>query len=127
IRSAADTTRDRLIVEEEPEFVLDVAAVTTEVSEPNLTEVPELDTIEAPEPDTTVAFSDEERALLSCLLEQNSVPAFERAHQVMASLLIESINDKLMNVIGDVVIDASSDEPQIYEDYLDDIRELLHA
>ena len=127
IRSAADTTRDRLIVEEEPEFVLDVAAVTTEVSEPNLTEVPELDTIEAPEPDTMVMFSDEERALLSCLLEQNSVPAFERAHQVMASLLIESINDKLMNVIGDVVIDASSDEPQIYEDYLDDIRELLHA
>lgn len=119
IRSAADTTRDRLIVEEEPEFVLDVVAVTTEVSEPDLTE--------APEPDTMVMFSDEERALLSCLLEQNSVPAFERAHQVMASLLIESINDKLMNVIGDVVIDASSDEPQIYEDYLDDIRELLHA
>lgn len=127
IRSAADTTRDRLIVEEEPEFVLDVAAVTTEVSEPDLTEAHELDTLDEPEPDTTVTFSDEERALLSCLLEQNSVVAFEREHQLMVSLLIESINDKLMDIIDDVVIDASSVEPQIYEDYLDDIRELLHA
>lgn len=135
IRAAADTTRDRLIVEEEPEFVSDFAAVTTEVSEPDATDKGRSEhagkdcrvTTEVSKPDTTVKLSDEEQALLSCLLEQNSVHAFEREHQLMASLLIESINGKLMDVIGDVVIDAGSDEPQIYEDYFDDIRELHHA
>lgn len=75
----------------------------------------------------TPALSADERALLEQLLAHKSVRDFEREHHLMASLLIDALNDKLFDLIGDVAIDASSDKPYIYEDYIDDIRELFHG
>ena len=50
---------------------------------------------------------------------------FERAHHCMASVLVDSINDKLYDEFADICIDASGDEPVIIEDYADELRSLL--
>lgn len=72
-------------------------------------------------------LTEDERALLEVMLAGGSVRAFERSRHVMASLLIDSINEKLLDEVGDVVIDAGQDEPCIIEDYLDDVRATLGA
>ena len=44
----------------------------------------------------------------------------------MASILVDSINEKLFDEIGDSVIEFNDqDEPEIIDDYEDDLRELL--
>lgn len=42
-----------------------------------------------------------------------------------ASVVVDSINEKLFDLIGDACIEFDGDEPRIIEDYLDDIREVL--
>ena len=69
----------------------------------------------------------EERAFLSCLLAGEDATAFERDHHVMASILAESINEKLYDEFADIVIDASSGTSELIEDYIEDLRGLIGA
>ena len=41
------------------------------------------------------------------------------------SVVADSINEKLFDLVGDAVIEFDGDEPLLIEDYLDDIREAL--
>ena len=50
---------------------------------------------------------------------------FERAHACMASVLVDSINDKLYDEFADICIDACTGEPVIIEDYAPELRTLL--
>lgn len=79
-----------------------------------------------PEPaaDSSVLTPDE-RACLRIVLDGGSLRDFERERHAMASLLIDSINEKLFDDFGDVVIDAGSEPPVAYDDYVDDMRGLL--
>jgi len=44
----------------------------------------------------------------------------------MASILVDSINEKLMDEIGDSVIEFDeNDQPQIIEDYQDDLEDMF--
>lgn len=72
-------------------------------------------------------LTEDERALLELLLSHGDLRAWERERHVMASLLIESVNEKLMDELGDVAIDAGVEPPEVYEDYLDEVGELLHG
>lgn len=70
-------------------------------------------------------LTDDERDCLRIVLEGGSLRDFERERHVMASLLIDSINEKLFDEFGDVVIDAGSEPPAAYDDYMDDLRGLI--
>lgn len=78
----------------------------------------------APSPDAS-SLSPKEIELVACLLSSGSVREFERAHACMASVLVDSINDKLYDEFADICIDATGDEPAIIEDYAPELRTLL--
>ncbi len=78
----------------------------------------------APSPDAS-SLSPKEIELVACLLSGGSVREFERAHACMASVLVDSINDKLYDEFADICIDATGDKPAIIEDYAPELRTLL--
>ena len=66
-----------------------------------------------------------EATFLETLLSGGSAHEFERAHACMASVLVDSINDKLYDEFADICIDTCTGEPVIIEDYIPELRELL--
>ena len=157
IRTAADITRERLIVDEEeeissPSMTAPLSEVEPRVASPSpVTEPPVVSPLPvtgppwaSPSPvmappmpsesDVSSAvsssaplLSDDERALLAALLADGDMGKYEREHHVMASLLIESINEKMLDEIGDVVIDTACESPRLFAEYLDEVRGLLHG
>ena len=78
----------------------------------------------APSPDTS-SLSPKEIELVACLLAGGSIREFERTHACMASVLVDSINDKLYDEFADICIDTCTGEPVIIEDYVPELRDLL--
>ena len=70
-------------------------------------------------------LADEELGLLRVLLSGGDVRSFERERGAMASLLAESINEKLFGLFDDIVIDAAQDPLRLIEDYRSDIEALV--
>lgn len=83
----------------------------------------------APEP-TNVSFDPLELKLLRILVYSDNV-AFELQNlmlqNVIPSVLITKINEKAMDLIGDVLIDEDQSPPSIYEDYVEIIQEVLET
>ena len=71
------------------------------------------------------SLTPDEAALLIHLLAGGEVREFERTHHCMASVLVDSINEKLYDKFADICIDASGGEPTIIEDYAPELRALL--
>ena len=78
----------------------------------------------APSPDAS-SLSPKEIELVACLLAGGSIREFERTHACMASVLVDSINDKLYDKFADICIDTCTGEPIIIEDYVPELRDLL--
>lgn len=78
----------------------------------------------APSPDAS-SLSPKEIELVACLLAGGSIREFERAHVCMASVLVDSINDKLYDEFADICIDTCTGQPVIIEDYVPKLRDLL--
>lgn len=106
IRRDAAITRDKLIVEEELE----------ETSE----EPPAPPPVPADPGDTPL--SPAEYRLLQCLLYGRDY-GWVQAEGYILSVLLDSINDKLYDVFLDAVLD---DTPMPIEDYIDDLKEMVH-
>ncbi len=68
-----------------------------------------------------------ERELVLAILAGSPTRDFEHEHACMASVLIDSINEKLYDEFADICIDASAGQPEIIEDYIEDLEELLAA
>lgn len=113
IRSDAALTRDSLLVEEETE------AETEERTD----SVPVYEQWEEENDDTL--FTKEERILLKALLKGSDPAGIETLQNVSLSLLCDEINEKLIDEIGDTVIEFDGDVPVLIEDYIEDIRNIL--
>ena len=112
IRRDAAYTQDRLIVEEELEDDVPISEAPP----------PE------PEPDeaanVALPLNEDELHLLRCLLyggDLNWVQASGR----MLSVLVDGINDNLFDLFGDTVLELNS-SPQLIEDYIDELKEMIH-
>lgn len=111
IRRDAAITREKLTVEEELEE--DLPAPPSEESE-----VPS----PAPEPVVESPLTAPEYRLLQCLL-------YGRDHRwvqnegFILSVLVDGINEKLYDTFLDSVLD---DTPELVEDYIDDLKEMIH-
>ena len=108
IRQAAEVTRDKLLVDTEEE--------------------PELQAAPKPAPETPAAdtrLSETERAFLHCLLEHQPYADLLRQGGVMLSVLVDHINETLFDDFGDTVILFDGDQPELIEDYVEELRALL--
>lgn len=111
IRAAAEITREKLIVEEEPEE--DELPLT--VSE----EVPE-------EPDVCDSPLDgTERGFMRLLTEGKPYGDFLRSRNAMLSVVVDSVNEKLFDIFGDTVILFDGDTPELIEEYTEELKEYI--
>lgn len=107
IRSDAAVTRDRLMVEEEAE----------EEAPPVQTPAP------AEELEDTPLTRDEYRLLQSLLYGRDY--GWVRSSGLMLSVLVDGINDKLYDTFSDSVL-LGDDPPELIEDYIADLKEMIH-
>ena len=107
IRSDAAVTRDRLMVDEEAE----------EEAPPALPPEP------AEEPEDTPLTPDEYRLLQSLLYGRDY--GWVRSSGLMLSVLVDGINDKLYDTFSDSVL-LGDDPPELIEDYIADLKEMIH-
>lgn len=107
IRDDAAVTRDRLMVEEEAE----------EEAPPAQTPAP------AEEPEDTPLTKDEYRLLQSLLYGRDY--GWVRSSGLMLSVLVDGINDKLYDTFSDSVL-LGDDPPELIEDYIADLKEMIH-
>jgi len=66
------------------------------------------------------SLTDTERKLLQMILNQDSIKGI-----IDVELLIESINEKALECIGDNIIDGFSEHYKVYEEYIPEIQEVL--
>jgi len=136
IRAAADVTRDKLIVDEEPESCAapDTAAdrgneavPQDSADSPGKTLSPAPEPVTEPAPDNASAspLTANEKLFLQALLSGGDWASAAREVGEMPSLLADSINEKLFGFFGDTVIDCSADVPVIIEDYADELQEYV--
>ncbi|MBN2851395.1 MAG: TerB N-terminal domain-containing protein [Clostridia bacterium] len=69
------------------------------------------------------AFTDIEiQALLVILMEETDIKKYSDNHGIMLEVLIDGINEKAMDFIGDNLLD---DEFKIYDDYINQVKETV--
>lgn len=119
IRRDAELTMNSLIIDEEnepapapPEF----SQNTPEENEPVAENV-------SPAP---LGLTADEAYVLRALLAQTPWQPYIAEHHLKLTMLVDSINEKFMDDIGDTIIEFSGDTPQLIEDYTDDVQELLN-
>lgn len=123
IRSDASQTRESLLTEEEKQ--------DSEI-EDNLSNLDEstfnyevLQTNSAVEesPKESYGLSEDELFFLRALLNNQPFGDYLKNKHLMVSILADSINEKLIDEIGDSVIEFNEkDQPQIIEDYREDLQ-----
>ena len=112
IRQDAAITREKLIVDEE----MDEPPVP-QVCEPVQPAPPE----EPDSPEDT-PLNRQEYRLLQCLLYGGDT-GWVQAEGYMLSVLVDGINEKLYDTFLDSVL---GDTPRLIEDYIDDLKEMVH-
>ncbi|MEE3420333.1 MAG: TerB N-terminal domain-containing protein [Lachnospiraceae bacterium] len=72
-------------------------------------------------------LTEQEAFFLSALMEGKPWKAYIDENHIRLSMLVDSINDKLMEEIGDTVLEFDGEEPHLIEDYEEDVRDILGA
>ena len=142
IRREALETQEKLLVPEDAPEMLPISAIVTEPSAESATQsapvavasqIPEVTSplASAHEPseqtspwkDLCLALTQTERqALLLALGGDADIRQFADANGVMLEVLADGINEKAVDMVGDSLLD---DEFTIYDDYLEQVREML--
>lgn len=130
IRAAASVTQEALLVDEEREDAPQAEKLGASVfAEPPASAKPEPATSPAPSGDDqqgvrndAFGLTEDERALVEALLAGRPAPDAKTS----ADLLVDAINEKLFDLVGDTVVEFGADgAPELIEDYADDVREAL--
>ncbi len=111
IRAASAVTRDRLLVEDPEEEREAEDAARTENAPPDE------ETNRAENASADDGLDADERRFLACLLTGRPYAEFLRSRGLMASLLVDGINDKLFDRFGDTVIVYSGEFPVVVDEY----------
>ena len=109
IRELAEITKDKLVTEEEAE------------SEPDVKEPQEPEEAAAPvgeEPFLTEA----ETVILKAVIEGSDAAAAAKERGLMLSAAVDSINEKLFEVLFDTAIEFDGDEPVAVKDYVEELK-----
>lgn len=109
IRQDAEITRDKLIVDEERD-------APEEPPQPEQAPV-----LSSPAPVPDIPLEPAEYRLIHCLLYGGDLD-WVRAGGLMLSVLTDAVNEKLYDFFSDSVLE---DGPQIVEDYIQDLKEMV--
>lgn len=124
IRSAAAGIQERLIIDE-PACVDDYLSAAPLSTTPKIPHTPTEQKSETDDTPPRTPLSEQQRLCLRVILNGNAVNSrvaeIAKASGMLPELLLESINDTLFETFGDNIIDASGDEPYIYDDYIDEL------
>lgn len=136
IRSSSDAVGKRLMTEEErypEEKVISQETATVISASPEKTEG--MSTVNAPVLETAAEtpadahadaiLSGNELQFMKLLLYGGELQDFLSENHLMASVLAESVNERLFDEFADTVIEFDGDTPVIVEDYLEDLKELI--
>ena len=66
-----------------------------------------------------------ELRVLTGLLEGAPLATLLGPQDPFASVVVDTINEKLFDLVGDAIVEFDGDEPHIIEEYLEDVREVL--
>ena len=120
IRADASVTQDSLLTDEERQAEKD-----EERKEISKNVQKSTTAIEVPA-DNNLNLSPAEQYLLNSLLNGQEWAAYFKQRHIMVSIVVDRINDKLFDEIGDTVIEFDEDDqPYIIEDYFEDVKTLI--
>ena len=109
IRTESEITRDKLIVDEEES--------DESVTDENITEQ---------NSDTEETVLDQnEYTFMHCMLYDENYDLFIRQKNIMLSVIVDSINEKLFDIFEDTVIVFDGETPEIIEDYEDELKGIV--
>lgn len=113
IRQSAAIIRDKLIVEEETEKL------------PVRQEPPAILSTEEPQGDSSDLTAPELRFLRALLYGTEDYHVPLHAAGAMASVVVDAINEKLFDQFGDTVLLFDGDQPELIEDYIEDLKGMI--
>lgn len=136
IRHNATLVRDALLTEEERPDTKEAATWTAHSSPAPLSAAKAADATPAPTtpahsspagtlPSSSTPLSQQEATYLSLLIAGKDTAPFLKECHIMESIITESINDKLYDVIGDIVLEDGDYGTRIVEDYRPFLLQLL--
>lgn len=118
IRQAADSTREKLLVEED--------ALPEESFAPlESPSVIKPDTPEQQTKESSYGLNETECQFLRCLLDETPYTALLKESGMMLSVLVDHINETLFDRFGDTVILLDGDTPELIEDYMDELKGMI--
>lgn len=128
IRAAAAVTQEALLTDEErgEDTVAVPQPQAPQTQAPSPQEEPS-SLAEPPQPAQDGPLSPEEAQLLAGLLAGTPASELAGTRAQFMSVLVDSINEKLFDIVGDAVIEFDGDSPCIIEDYVEDVREVLSS
>lgn len=107
IRAGADSTRDKLLVEEEPDEPTPPPVAAARAPDDTLLD--------------TVAYR-----FLQLVLYGGDAASFAREHKIPVSVLVETVNEAFYDEFADTVLLCDGDTPFPPEDYIDDLKGRIH-
>lgn len=120
IRKAAESTRDKLIVDEEEDFYFDAAeAVPEAVKEPAEEEKSE------PIVQNESPLNETEYEFMQRLLYGGDYKGLLKEKGAMLSVTADSINEKLYDNFGDTVMLCDGADVTLIDDYIDELKEIV--
>lgn len=134
IRQDADVIRDCLLTEEE--IAAEVSPKEISAAEEALQEErapgkapdrmpPESEGDDIRQAEEAGPFDADEAEYLRCIISGRDGKALLREAGIPEGVMISGINEKAMDIIGDIVLDISGEEVYIIEDYIEDIKEII--
>ena len=126
IRSDASQTRESLLTEEEKQDS-EIEDNLSGLDETNFNyEVLQTNSVVEESPKESYGLNEDELFFLKALLNDQPFEDYLKEKHLMVSILADSINEKLIDEIGDSVIEFNeNDQPQIIEDYREDLLEMF--
>ena len=125
IRRDAAVTQEKLIVDEEMDLPEEPAPVPSEPPQEQLS-LAELFQAELSPDEPPIAgecpLDPAEYRLLQCLLYGGDMGWIQESGHLL-SVLVDGVNEKLYDTFFDTVLD---DTPQLIDDYIDDLKEMVH-
>lgn len=125
IRADASVTRDNLLTEEEKALEAEETKKIAEKENPVQKTEEEDKEMASPQAENDYGLSPLEVSFLLDLVKGEDYQTLLKQNHLFLSVLVDGINDKLFDEIGDTVIDSDGDSAEIIEDYRPDLLEIL--
>ena len=77
------------------------------------------------QPSGNLPISEHQMNIVNLLLAGKNVIEYAASNHLMLAVEIDAINETLYDEIGDTVIEFDGDTPELVEDYIDDIKQIL--